>query len=65
MKKQLLLFVMMVLPFMASAHDIEVQALPFITTTLIMVRNWRLLSVVIGMILIRTNIKAMSLYLKK
>ena len=25
MKKQLLLFVMMVLPFMASAHDIEVQ----------------------------------------
>ena len=25
MKKQLLLFVMMVLPFMASAHDIEVK----------------------------------------
>ena len=25
MKKQLLLFVMMVLPFMASAHDIEAQ----------------------------------------
>ena len=50
MKKQLLLFVMMVLPFMASAHDIEVQNAD---------------NVVAVMILIQANIKAMLLFLKK
>ena len=41
------------------------MVLPFITTTLIMVRNWRLLSVVAVIMIIQTNIKAMSLYLRK
>ena len=74
MKKQLLLFAMILLPLVASAHDIEVQktlkfrmpmVLPFITTTLMIARNWRLLSVVGVLILIQTNIKAMLLFLRK
>ena len=37
----------------------------FITTTLMMARNWRLLSVVAIMTLIQMNIKAMLLSLRK
>ena len=58
MKKQVLFVILMVLPLVASAHDIAVTNADGVTiyyTTLMMARSWQLLFVAVLTIPILTN----------